>query len=134
MKWFIPLYSLPFVVYGFSLGALITLRSSLYIISNQLGTKLPPAPYYAALWTIPVMSLIHAILGGFIYQMFSNLTVFTALFSNSIHLALEGRKSVLEMVKHIATSAETLMLVVVHLLLFWIRNVRNVLYTATRPN
>lgn len=50
--------------------------------------------------------------------MFPNLTVFSALLSNSIHLALEGRKGVLEMVKHIVKNVETLILTIVHMLLF----------------
>jgi hypothetical protein len=51
-----PLYSLPFVIYAFCLLALVTLRTTLYAIAHQFGTRLPPAPYYAALWTLPIVS------------------------------------------------------------------------------
>jgi hypothetical protein len=64
------------------------------------------------------MALVHSFLGGFLYYMFPKLTVFTALLSNATHLAMEGRKGVWEMLRHICTNAETLILVVVHFLFF----------------
>jgi hypothetical protein len=76
------------------------------------------ALFVCFLFDYSFFKFVYLFQGGFLYYMFSNLTVFTALLSNSVHLACEGRKGVLEMVKHIGKSAETFILVIVHLLLF----------------
>ncbi|KAI6186944.1 hypothetical protein M3Y98_00188300 [Aphelenchoides besseyi] len=113
-----PLYSLPFATYAFELAALVLFRSTLYIIARRFGRRLSSGPFYAALWTLPIMALIHSFMGGLIYYTFANLTVFSALLSNSVHLAMEGRKGVFELFKQILTNVETLTLVLVHLFLF----------------
>ncbi|KAI6213897.1 hypothetical protein M3Y94_00205500 [Aphelenchoides besseyi] len=113
-----PLYSLPFATYAFELAALVLFRSTLYIVARRFGRRLSSGPFYAALWTLPIMALVHSFMGGLIYYTFANLTVFSALLSNSVHLAMEGRKGVLELFKQILTNVETLTLVLVHLFLF----------------
>ncbi|KAI6198384.1 hypothetical protein M3Y99_01876800 [Aphelenchoides fujianensis] len=109
---------LPFVSYAFELAGLIVFRSVLYAVAARFGRRLPAGPFYAALWTLPIMALVHSFMGGFIYVTFANLTVFSALLSNAIHLALEGHKGVLELFKQIFTHVETMTLVLVHLFLF----------------
>ena len=101
-------YSLPFACYGFALLYLILFRSTLYIAARYMKKRaLNVAPFYAALWTLPIAAAVHSFFvsfapsaafvcafcelqSGVLYFTFANITIFTSLLSSALHLSLEG--------------------------------------------
>ncbi|CAD5226404.1 unnamed protein product [Bursaphelenchus okinawaensis] len=104
-----PLISLPFLIHLLSLLNLFVFRSILYGVAQRCRRSISPAPFYAQLWTLPIMGLINGVMAGLLYYSFAHIVVFMALVSNAVHLASEGRKGVLELLKIIFTSAERIL-------------------------
>ncbi|CAD5230074.1 unnamed protein product [Bursaphelenchus xylophilus] len=113
-----PLYSLPFLIYIISLLNLIVFRSILHGIAQRCRRSISAAPFYAQLWTLPIMGLINGVMSGLLYYSFAHLTVFAALVSNAVHLATEGRKGILALLKTLLTSSERLLIVIVDIGIF----------------
>uniref|UniRef100_A0A183C723 Post-GPI attachment to proteins factor 3 n=1 Tax=Globodera pallida TaxID=36090 RepID=A0A183C723_GLOPA len=81
-----PLYSLPFVIYALNLATLLIVRSLLHIaVAAFCNTSLPSAPFYAALWALPLLALAHAVLSGVLFALFP----FIALLAALLHLVVQ---------------------------------------------
>uniref|UniRef100_A0A914I3T1 Seipin n=1 Tax=Globodera rostochiensis TaxID=31243 RepID=A0A914I3T1_GLORO len=86
-----PLYSLPFVIYALNLATLLIVRSLLHItIATFCNTSLPSAPFYAALWALPLLALAHAVLSGVLFALFPFIALLAALLHLVVHLSVRA--------------------------------------------
>ncbi|MCP9260758.1 JNK1/MAPK8-associated membrane protein [Dirofilaria immitis] len=79
------LFGILFDVFGY-------FRSILYLTvfkNNCVSTD----PYYAALFSIPLIALFHALFAGLLYYSFGYVTLVCSLGLNTLHMALEREKS-----------------------------------------
>ncbi|KAE9556744.1 hypothetical protein FO519_000150 [Halicephalobus sp. NKZ332] len=114
-----PLYSLPFANLAFNLGALLVFRTTLYLVScSKSPKKLPSEPYYAVLWTLPLMTIVHAIFSGVIYYSFPYILLFSSLTLNALHFAYEGRKNIHQLIESMFKDPEHLLILIFHMALF----------------
>jgi len=114
-----PLYSLPFANLAFNLANLLVFRTALYSIScSKSPKKLPAEPYYAVLWTLPLIAVFHAIFSGIIYYTFPYILLFASLTFNALHFAYEGRKNIQQLIEAIFKDPEHLLTLAFHMALF----------------
>jgi hypothetical protein len=114
-----PRYSLPFANLAFNLFNLIFWRSIVYgIACAKSPIKIPSEPYYAVLWTLPIIAIIHAAFSGIIYYIFPYITLFTSLALNAFHLAYEGRKNIKQILRIIFKDPDHILMLLIHMLLF----------------
>ncbi|TKR88827.1 hypothetical protein L596_013009 [Steinernema carpocapsae] len=104
-----PLYSLPFIFFGLNLFFLMIFRS-IYCIYASRSMLYSSKPYYAALWTLPVISVIHGSLAGLIYYSFPYISLLTSLALIATFMAFQGRIPMLEMLKKFQEPSSTVIL------------------------
>uniref|UniRef100_A0A914Q4D8 JNK1/MAPK8-associated membrane protein n=1 Tax=Panagrolaimus davidi TaxID=227884 RepID=A0A914Q4D8_9BILA len=114
-----PRYSLPFANLAFNLLNLIVLRSIVYAIAYAKSPiKIPSEPYYAVLWTLPILAIAHAAFSGIIYYIFPYITLFTSLALNAFHFAYEGRKNIKQIFRLIFKDPDHILMLLIHMMLF----------------
>jgi len=103
-----PLYSLPFLTIALNLVCLALLRTTVHLVAawrTRRGEEESSTggyfsvPYYAALWTLPVLALVHALMAGPLYYTFPYFCMISSLVLNAFHLSMERRRGVAEMLK-----------------------------------
>ena len=55
-------YSLPFGIISLNLALLVVLRSALHFAAARGNCPLPSGAFYLALWILPLVAIIHALL------------------------------------------------------------------------
>ncbi|KAL4239045.1 hypothetical protein ACF0H5_003749 [Mactra antiquata] len=79
-----PLYTIVMVYYAFSLLFMMCLRPFVSVkFVNCLGTK----SIYAALYFLPILIMVQAVLGGLLYYSFPYIMIIGSLITSAIHLA-----------------------------------------------
>uniref|UniRef100_A0A915PLQ8 Uncharacterized protein n=1 Tax=Setaria digitata TaxID=48799 RepID=A0A915PLQ8_9BILA len=112
-----PLYSLPFIYLAFCLLCLIIFRSVLYLTVFK-HSCIATDPYYAALFTIPLIALFHALVAGLLYYSFGYVALVCSLGLNALHMALEREKSMHKLYFEMIHKPRNLFILVVHMALF----------------
>jgi len=117
-----PLYSMPFVIFAFCLLNLIVLRSIVHglVALSKKFCALSSGPFYAALWTLPLLALLHAFLAGVLFYVFPHICLIGSLVLSTVHFAMEGRKTLCQLTKIIfcSNSGEHLVLIATHAAIF----------------
>uniref|UniRef100_A0AC34QV06 Uncharacterized protein n=2 Tax=Panagrolaimus sp. JU765 TaxID=591449 RepID=A0AC34QV06_9BILA len=114
-----PMFSFPFANLAFNLLNLLILRTFLYLIAHfKSEKKLPSEPFYAVLWTLPLISLVHSICSGLIYYSFPYIMLLTSLTLTAFHFAYEGRKNIKQLLQIIFTEPENFITMIIHMALF----------------
>ncbi len=112
-------YTLPLIYYALCVFSLLVCRSAtlLTLARNQAQAW---APFYAALYTLPALALIHATLAGLLYYGWPFLLLIGALGSNALHLALYeiGKQSGGRLLVEICKNPVYISSVIGHCLLF----------------
>ncbi|VDM39161.1 unnamed protein product [Toxocara canis] len=111
-----PLYSLPFIYLAFCLVWLVVLRSVLYATFLR-HSAVSSSPYYAALYSIPLLALIHALFAGLLYYSFAWVTLLCSVAVNAVHMAVE-RGTRLRTLCVEMSRARNLAMLFVHMALF----------------
>uniref|UniRef100_A0A0N5AQK7 JNK1/MAPK8-associated membrane protein n=1 Tax=Syphacia muris TaxID=451379 RepID=A0A0N5AQK7_9BILA len=112
-----PLYSLPFIYFGFCSLALFTLRSFLYFTvfrKSYVNSK----PYYAALHTLPLLALVHFFFAGLLYYSFPFITLICSLIINAVHMALVRGRRISTVCKRAVSHLKNVLMLFVHIVLF----------------
>ncbi|XP_017779627.1 PREDICTED: JNK1/MAPK8-associated membrane protein [Nicrophorus vespilloides] len=85
-----PLYSVVFVFYAFALGIMLLVRPWIckkFLPRNRMSI-------YAAMYFIPILTLIHALIGGLLYYSFPYLIVILSVISSAAHFAGKMNQSI----------------------------------------
>ncbi|NP_001360559.1 JNK1/MAPK8-associated membrane protein homolog [Caenorhabditis elegans] len=97
-----PLYSITFIHHLILIGSILVLRSTLYCV--LLYKTYNGKPFYAAIVSVPILAVIHAVLSGVVFYTFPYILLIGSLWAMCFHLALEGKRPLKEMIVRIATS------------------------------
>ncbi|CAL1529674.1 unnamed protein product [Lymnaea stagnalis] len=109
-----PLYTMVMIYYVFSLLFMMLLRP---IISYKLPGCQGYRSIYAALYFLPILILIHAVLGGVIYYAFPYIIVVVSVITSACHLATEENQKMKELIKQNVTNMRNLIILLGHWLL-----------------
>ncbi|KAK3796160.1 hypothetical protein RRG08_018159 [Elysia crispata] len=109
-----PLYTMILIYYTFCLVFMMVLRPLLsYILGDCQGSK----AIYSALYFLPILILVHSVLGGIIYYAFPYIIVVVSVITSACHLAMEEEQKIPELLKHSLTNARSLTILLGHWLL-----------------
>jgi len=109
-----PLYTMVLIFYSISLVLMMMFRPLLcYKVSSIQGSR----SIYAALYFLPILIVIHSVLGGIIYYTFPYITVVMALFTNAWHLATADDQRMLSLLRHSFTNIRSFVVLLGHFLL-----------------
>ncbi|KHN72680.1 JNK1/MAPK8-associated membrane protein [Toxocara canis] len=112
-----PLYSLPFIYLAFCLVWLVVLRSVLYATFLR-HSAVSSSPYYAALYSIPLLALTHALFAGLLYYSFAWVTLLCSVAVNAVHMAVERGTRLRTLCVEMLSRARNLAMLFVHMALF----------------
>ncbi|VDK85276.1 unnamed protein product [Litomosoides sigmodontis] len=112
-----PLYSLPFIYLAFCLVCLIIFRSILYLTVFK-NSYIATDPYYAALFTLPLIALFHALFAGLLYYSFGYVALVCSLGLNALHMAIERENSMRKLYFEMVHKPHNLFILIVHMTLF----------------
>lgn len=93
-----PLYSLPFIYYGFCLLNLLIIRSAVLLPFNVKKSGAGSA-VYAALYFFPIITLAHALFAGVVYYSFPEILLLSSLLTNAVHFAKYPEQSLKKLVQ-----------------------------------
>lgn len=106
-----PLYSIVFIFYALSLLFMLLVRPWL---SSRLLPGSGRNAVYAALYFLPILSLVHAILGGLVYYSFPYMIIILSLVSSAGHFACKLNQSVRELFLSTCTEPRNLVILLGH--------------------
>lgn len=111
-----PLYTIVMIYYAFSLIFLMTIRP---IVSIKFLESRGSRSIYAALYFLPILIVVQAVLGGLIYYSFPYITLVVSVITCAIHLVLltYDSQSIKELIKENFTSCRNLTILIGHWLL-----------------
>ncbi|MFH4976069.1 hypothetical protein AB6A40_002778 [Gnathostoma spinigerum] len=112
-----PLYSLPFIYFALCFVFLVIFRSILFATYLR-HTVVSSKSYYAALYSLPNLAVIHAMMAGVIYYIFAYVALLCSLSLNAVFMALEENKPMRSMCLHMITRPRNLAALLVHMTLF----------------
>lgn len=81
-----PLYTAVFIHYSIQLILMMLVRPGL---SVKLSDNLGRSSIYAALYFIPILTVMHAVFAGLIYYSYPYLTLIVSLVTHAVHFAKE---------------------------------------------
>jgi len=106
-----PLYSIVFIFYVFSLFSLLLVRP-------WLSSKFLPGrgrnAVYAALYFIPMYTLVHALLGGLVYYSFPYIIIIMSLLSCAANFAFKLDQSVQALFRTTVQDTKNLIVLIGH--------------------
>ncbi|KAK6999242.1 JNK1/MAPK8-associated membrane protein [Biomphalaria glabrata] len=106
-----PLYSMVMIYYVFSLVFMMLFRPILsYRLQGCQGQK----SIYAALYFLPILILIHAVLAGVIYYAFPYVVVVVSVITSACHLATEENQVMKDLIKQNVTNIRNLTILLGH--------------------
>ncbi|KAF1751308.1 hypothetical protein GCK72_017862 [Caenorhabditis remanei] len=97
-----PLYSITFIHHIILIAAILILRSTLYCV--LLYKAYNGKPFYSAIVSVPLLAVIHSIFSGVIFYSFPYILLIGSLWAMCLHLALEGKRPLKEMIVRLVTS------------------------------
>jgi len=106
-----PLYTIVFIFFIFSLFALMLVRP--FLSSHFLPGRGRNA-VYAALYFLPVYTLLHAVLGGLIYYSFPYIIIIVSLISCAAHFAFKLDQSLKALVLSTLQDTRNLIILLGH--------------------
>ncbi|CAD6197651.1 unnamed protein product [Caenorhabditis auriculariae] len=97
-----PLYSMPFLHLTVLVVSIVIFRSIVYctLMYKALNGK----PYYYSMLSIPIIAGAHAYLAGFVYYSFPYILLLWGICANVVHLAMDGKRTMREMILRIVKS------------------------------
>lgn len=90
-----PLYTVVFVFYGFALLLMLLIRPW---ICKKFIPRQSKMSIYAAMYFIPILAVIHALIGGLLYYAFPYLIVILSVISSAAHFAAKIDQSVTKLI------------------------------------
>ncbi|KAH9489443.1 hypothetical protein Btru_056385 [Bulinus truncatus] len=106
-----PLYSMVMIYYVFSLVFMMMFRP---ILSYRLHGCQGHRSIYAALYFLPILILIHAVLAGVIYYAFPYIVVVVSVITSACHLATEENQKMKDLIKQNVTNVRNLTILLGH--------------------
>nr|CAG4641121.1 EOG090X0BGA [Eulimnadia texana] len=111
-----PLYSIVFIHYGLLLVLLLLVRP-LVNRSLRVNGKSGSRPIYAAMYFIPILAVLHAIMAGLIYYAFPSIVILLSVMSHAYHFASRKNQAWFELISATLSSGRNLLIVLGHWLL-----------------
>ncbi|XP_052273550.1 JNK1/MAPK8-associated membrane protein-like [Dreissena polymorpha] len=106
-----PLYTIVMIYYAFSLVFMMCLRPFIsYQFVDCLGTK----SIYAALYFLPILIVVQALLAGLLYYSFPYILIIVTLITSAVHLFRTVHSSVKDLIKENLTDARRLIILICH--------------------
>uniref|UniRef100_A0A0B6YPL7 JNK1/MAPK8-associated membrane protein n=1 Tax=Arion vulgaris TaxID=1028688 RepID=A0A0B6YPL7_9EUPU len=106
-----PLYTMVMIYYTFSLVFMMLLRP---LVSYKLAGCQGSRSIYAALYFLPILILVHSVLGGVIYYAYPYIIVVVSVTTSACHLATEENQKMSELIKQNFTNVRNLLILVGH--------------------
>ncbi|XP_066262494.1 JNK1/MAPK8-associated membrane protein [Euwallacea similis] len=106
-----PLYTLVFIFYVLNLSTMLLLRPW---VCKKFLPKQGKMSIYAAMYFIPVLVLIHAIIGGLIYYSFPYLIVVVSVISCAAHFAVRMEQTIPALIRSTLTQPRNVVIVLGH--------------------
>lgn len=109
-----PLYTLVFLYYAFSLACLLLCRP---LISAKLTQDGGTKSIYAALYFLPILICVHAVLAGFIYYSYPFIVIVVSMVTNAVHFSHFHHQETGALLKAHVTSVRNVVVMLGHWLL-----------------
>ncbi|CAH0551745.1 unnamed protein product [Brassicogethes aeneus] len=106
-----PLYTVVFVFYGMSLILMLIIRPW---VCRKVFPRQSKLSIYAAMYFIPILVLIHAVVGGLLYYSFPYLVVILSLISCAAHFSNKMNQSITSLIKTTVTEPRNIIILVGH--------------------
>ncbi|XP_065338699.1 JNK1/MAPK8-associated membrane protein isoform X2 [Cloeon dipterum] len=124
-----PLYSMVFVFYALCVIVMMTIRPFLIwlVIPSPSKRSKPTIPLplpshgkatvYSALYFLPILALLHALLAGLIYYSFPYVMIVVSLISSAVHFACKEDQSARKLFKSTVSNVRNVVILLGHWLL-----------------
>ncbi|XP_019881553.1 JNK1/MAPK8-associated membrane protein [Aethina tumida] len=106
-----PLYTIVFLFYGLSLLLMLLIRPW---ICRRVFPRQSKMSIYAAMYFIPILVLIHALIGGLLYYAFPYLVVIMSVISCAAHFSIKMRQDISYLIKTTLTKPRNIMILLGH--------------------
>lgn len=106
-----PRFSIVFVFLGLCLVTMVLVRP---FLASRLLPGRGRNSVYAALYFLPMLGLVHAVLGGLVYYTFPYITLLSSLFSCAAHFAFKLDQSLKSLVVSSLTDTRNLTILLGH--------------------
>ncbi|XP_059476762.1 JNK1/MAPK8-associated membrane protein isoform X2 [Neocloeon triangulifer] len=124
-----PLYSMVFVFYALCVVVMMSIRPFLvwFVIPSPSKRSKPTLPLplpshgkatiYSALYFLPILALLHALLAGLIYYSFPHVMIVVSLISSAVHFACKEDQSAKKLFKSTVSNIRNMVILLGHWLL-----------------
>jgi len=106
-----PRFSIVFVFLGLCLVTMVLVRP---FLASRLLPGRGRNSVYAALYFLPILGLVHAVLGGLVYYTYPYITLLSSLFSCAAHFAFKLDQSLRSLVASSFTDSRNLTILLGH--------------------
>lgn len=109
-----PLYTMVFILYALGIVLMLLIRP---LIVKKSFPKQGKCSIYCALYFYPILVLIHAIGGGFIYYSFPYITIILSTLSNAAHFAFKLNQTMKYLLVSSVTEVKNVIVILGHWLI-----------------
>nr|BAN20867.1 seven transmembrane protein, putative [Riptortus pedestris] len=106
-----PLHTMVFIFYGLCVSIMLLIRPWLV---HFFLPKTGGATVYAALYFFPILTVLHAVLGGLIYYTFPYIVIVLSVISNAAHFAFKIDQSMKVHIVSTVTDIRNMIIVLGH--------------------